>query len=89
MRVYLEKLSDNSFDVRLDNNTFNSKTGETLDPHLLTIIVHNSSGMHYLNNWIAWQNNLLKNQQEARQNKTKKESQPQGEPQHAKGNRER
>lgn len=89
MRFYLEKLSDNSFDVRLDNDTFNSKTGETLDPHLLTVIVHNTSGMHHLNNWIQWQNNLLRNQQEAINNKAKKKPQFQGEPHYAKGNRER
>lgn len=77
MKYFLHQLPTGEYEIRLDNETFDSRTGEVHEPLLITCTVHNPSGLHHLNNWIVWQNTLLENCAAAQANKTKRKLQTQ------------
>lgn len=85
MKYYLHETAPHTFEVRLDNETFDSRTGEAHEPLLMTVQVHNTSGLHHINNWISWQNILLDNQAAALAAKNRKKPQTSQEETNAKG----
>jgi len=48
MRYFLEQIGDERYCLRLDNETYDSGTGESMNPLLLTVEVHNFSGRYHL-----------------------------------------
>lgn len=62
--IFLEKTSENTYKVRLNNGIIDRTTNTPIYTTLITAKIHNQAGLFHLKNWIEWQNNLAKHQNE-------------------------